>query len=90
MATLKEEIIKLAIAVSVVCIVFSFTQPIFDCRIACSHAHGFYQHVLGVTANVMSLSGIAIAIGAMVCRHYYGGKCPQKVGGVGREGGTVE
>ena len=68
--TLKEEIIKLAIAVSVVCIVFLFHLPsalvvilTLPMAIIMSFICMFY---LGVTSNIMSLSGIAIAIGAMV------------------------
>jgi copper/silver efflux system protein len=70
MATLKEEIIKLAIAVSVVCIVFLFHVPsalvvILTLPVAIIMSFILMYH-LGVTANIMSLSGIAIAIGAMV------------------------
>jgi Cu(I)/Ag(I) efflux system membrane protein CusA/SilA len=69
-ATLKDEIIKLAIAVSVVCLVFLFHLPsalviivTLPFAIIMSFISMYY---LGVTSNVMSLSGIAIAIGAMV------------------------
>jgi copper/silver efflux system protein len=69
-ATLKEEIIKLSIAVSVVCLVFLFHLPsalvvilTLPIAIIISFICMFY---LGVTSNIMSLSGIAIAIGAMV------------------------
>ena len=69
-ATLKEEIVKLAIAVSVVCVVFLFHLPsalvvilTLPVAIIMSFILMFY---LGVTSNIMSLSGIAIAIGAMV------------------------
>jgi copper/silver efflux system protein len=69
-ATLKEEIIKLSIAVSIVCIVFLFHLPsalvvilTLPLAIIISFICMFY---LGVTSNIMSLSGIAIAIGAMV------------------------
>jgi len=70
MATLKEELIKLTVAVSVVCIVFLFHLPsalvvIVTLPIAMLMAF-ISMYYLGVTANVMSLSGIAIAIGAMV------------------------
>jgi len=70
MATLKEEIIKLIIAVSVVCLVFLFHLPsalvvILTLPIAMLMAF-ISMYYLGVTSNVMSLSGIAIAIGAMV------------------------
>ncbi|RJP54731.1 MAG: efflux RND transporter permease subunit [Deltaproteobacteria bacterium] len=68
--TLKEEIIKLAIAVSVVCIVFLFHLPsalvvILTLPIAIIISF-ICMYYLGVTSNIMSLSGIAIAIGAMV------------------------
>ena len=70
MATLKEEIIKLSIAVSVVCIVFLFHLPsalvvILTLPIAIIMSF-ICMYYLGVTSNIMSLSGIAIAIGAMV------------------------
>ena len=69
-ATLKEEIIKLSIAVSVVCIVFLFHLPsalvvILTLPIAIIMSF-ICMYYLGVTSNIMSLSGIAIAIGAMV------------------------
>jgi Cu(I)/Ag(I) efflux system membrane protein CusA/SilA len=69
-ATLKDEIIKLAIAVSVVCIVFLLHLPsalvvilTLPVAIIMSFILMFY---LRVTTNIMSLAGIAIAIGAMV------------------------
>ncbi len=69
-ATLKDEIIKLSIAVSVVCMVFLFHLPsalvvilTLPIAIIISFICMFY---LGVTSNIMSLSGIAIAIGTMV------------------------
>jgi Cu(I)/Ag(I) efflux system membrane protein CusA/SilA len=70
MSTLKEEIIKLIIAVSVVCLIFLFHFPsalviILTLPIAILMAF-ISMYYLGVTSNVMSLSGIAIAIGAMV------------------------
>ena len=70
MATLKEEIIKLSIAVSVVCIVFLFHLPsalvvILTLPVAIIMSF-ICMYYLGVTSNIMSLSGIAIAIGAMV------------------------
>jgi Cu(I)/Ag(I) efflux system membrane protein CusA/SilA len=70
MATLKDEIIKLIVAVSVVCLVFLFHLPsalvvIVTLPIAILMAF-ISMYYLGVTSNVMSLSGIAIAIGAMV------------------------
>ena len=68
--TLKEEILKLTIAVSVVCVVFLFHLPsalviilTLPLAIIISFISMYY---LGVTSNIMSLSGIAIAIGAMV------------------------
>ena len=68
--TLKDEIIKLAVAVSAVCLVFLFHLPsalvvilTLPIAIIMSFICMFY---LDVTSNVMSLSGIAIAIGAMV------------------------
>ena len=68
--TLREEIIKLAIAVSVVCIVFLFHLPsalvvilTLPLAILISFICMYY---LGISSNIMSLSGIAIAIGAMV------------------------
>jgi len=69
-ATLKDEIIKLSIAVSVVCIVFLFHLPsalviILTLPLAIIISFILMVH-LKVTSNIMSLSGIAIAIGAMV------------------------
>lgn len=68
--TLKEEIIKLSIAVSVVCIVFLFHLPsalvvILTLPVAIIISF-ICMYYLRVTSNIMSLSGIAIAIGAMV------------------------
>jgi len=68
--TLKEEIIKLSLAVSVVCIIFLFHLPsalvvILTLPVAIIISF-ICMHYLGVTSNIMSLSGIAIAIGAMV------------------------
>ncbi|MBI5847415.1 MAG: efflux RND transporter permease subunit [Nitrospirae bacterium] len=68
--TLKEEIIKLSIAVSVVCIVFLFHLPsalvvILTLPVAIIISF-ICMYYLGVTSNIMSLSGIAIAVGAMV------------------------
>ncbi len=70
MSTLKEEIIKLSVAVSAVCIVFLFHLPsalvvILTLPIAIIMSF-ICMYYLGVTSNIMSLSGIAIAIGAMV------------------------
>lgn len=68
--TLKDEILKLAIAVSVVCIVFLFHLPsalvvILTLPVAIIISF-ICMYYLGVTSNIMSLGGIAIAIGAMV------------------------
>ncbi|MBA4418048.1 MAG: CusA/CzcA family heavy metal efflux RND transporter [Syntrophus sp. (in: bacteria)] len=68
--TIKEEIIKLSIAVSIVCIVFLFHLPsalvvILTLPIAIIMSF-ICMYYLKVTSNIMSLSGIAIAIGAMV------------------------
>ncbi len=68
--TLKEEIIKLSLAVSVVCIVFLFHLPsalvvILTLPVAIIMSF-ICMYYLKVTSNIMSLSGIAIAIGAMV------------------------
>ncbi|MBI5666297.1 MAG: efflux RND transporter permease subunit, partial [Nitrospirae bacterium] len=68
--TLKEEIIKLSVAVSAVCIVFLFHLPsalvvILTLPVAIIISF-ICMYYLGVTSNIMSLGGIAIAIGAMV------------------------
>jgi Cu(I)/Ag(I) efflux system membrane protein CusA/SilA len=68
--TLTEEIVKLTIAVSAVCIVFLFHLPsalvvILTLPIAIIISF-ICMYYLGVTSNIMSLGGIAIAIGAMV------------------------
>ncbi len=68
--TLKEEIIKLALAVSGVCLVFLYHLPsafvvILTLPVAIIFSF-ILMYYLGITSNVMSLSGIAIAIGAMV------------------------
>ena len=68
--TLREEIIKLTLAVSVVCIVFLFHLPsalvvILTLPIAIIISF-ICMYYLGLTSNIMSLSGIAIAVGAMV------------------------
>jgi Cu(I)/Ag(I) efflux system membrane protein CusA/SilA len=68
--TLKDEIIKLSAAVSAVCIVFLFHLPsalvvILTLPIAIIISF-ICMYNLGVTSNIMSLGGIAIAIGAMV------------------------
>ena len=68
--TLRDEIIKLAVAVSAVCIVFLFHLPsalvvilTLPMAILISFICMYY---LGISSNIMSLGGIAIAIGAMV------------------------
>ncbi len=68
--TLKEEIVKLGLAVSVVCFVFLFHLPsafvvILTLPIAILISF-ICMYYLGISSNIMSLSGIAIAIGAMV------------------------
>ncbi|MCX7793144.1 MAG: CusA/CzcA family heavy metal efflux RND transporter [Thermodesulfovibrionales bacterium] len=68
--TLREEIIKLAVAVSAVCLVFLLHLPsalviILTLPVAII-ASFILIHQFNVTSNIMSLSGIAIAIGAMV------------------------
>ncbi|HMK56620.1 MAG TPA: CusA/CzcA family heavy metal efflux RND transporter [Dissulfurispiraceae bacterium] len=68
--TLKDEILKLSLAVSVVCIIFLFHLPsalvvILTLPVAIIISF-ICMYYLGVTSNIMSLSGIAIAIGAMV------------------------
>jgi Cu(I)/Ag(I) efflux system membrane protein CusA/SilA len=68
--TLKDAILKLSITVIVVCIVFLLHLPsalvailTFPVAILISFICMYY---LGVTSNIMSLAGIAIAIGEMV------------------------
>ncbi|HTZ17335.1 MAG TPA: CusA/CzcA family heavy metal efflux RND transporter, partial [Dissulfurispiraceae bacterium] len=68
--TLKDEILKLSLAVSAVCIIFLFHLPsalvvILTLPVAIIISF-ICMYYLGVTSNIMSLSGIAIAIGAMV------------------------
>lgn len=68
--TLREEIIKLSVAVSVVCIIFLFHLPsalvvILTLPVAIIISF-ILMYYLKITSNIMSLSGIAIAIGAMV------------------------
>jgi Cu(I)/Ag(I) efflux system membrane protein CusA/SilA len=69
-STLTEEIIKLTIAVSAVCIVFLFHLPsalVIILTLPLAIIISFIcMYYMGVTSNIMSLSGIAIAIGAMV------------------------
>lgn len=68
--TLKDEIWKLSAAVSIVCIVFLFHLPsalvvILTLPVAIIISF-ICMYYLDITSNIMSLSGIAIAIGAMV------------------------
>jgi Cu(I)/Ag(I) efflux system membrane protein CusA/SilA len=68
--TLRNEIINLSVIVSVVCLVFLFHLPsalvvILTLPIAIIMSF-ICMRYLNVTSNIMSLSGIAIAIGAMV------------------------
>jgi Cu(I)/Ag(I) efflux system membrane protein CusA/SilA len=68
--TLWDEIIKLLIAVSVVCIVFLFHLP--SALVVLLTLPGailisfIFLYYLNVTSNIMSLSGIAISIGVLV------------------------
>lgn len=68
--TLRDEIIKLSIAVSVVCMVFLFHLPsafVIILTLPVAIIISFIcMYYLKITSNVMSLGGIAIAIGAMV------------------------
>jgi Cu(I)/Ag(I) efflux system membrane protein CusA/SilA len=68
--TLKDEIVKLSVAVSVVCLVFLLHLPsalVIILTLPAAIIISFIcMYYLGVTSNIMSLSGIAIAIGAMV------------------------
>lgn len=68
--TLMEELAKLAIAVSVVCLVFLWNLPsVFVILVTLPAAilmSFICMRYIGVTSNIMSLGGIAIAIGAMV------------------------
>ncbi len=68
--TLREEVIKLGIAVGVVCIVFLFHLPsalvvILTLPVAILISF-ICMYYLKISSNIMSLGGIAIAIGAMV------------------------
>ncbi|MCG3116993.1 MAG: CusA/CzcA family heavy metal efflux RND transporter [Candidatus Manganitrophus sp. SA1] len=68
--TLKKELIKLAAVVSVVTAVFLFHLPsafvaIITLPVAILISF-ILMYYLGITSNIMSLGGIAIAIGAMV------------------------
>lgn len=68
--TLRDEIIKLGIAVSAVCFAFLFHLPsalvvILTLPVAILISF-ICMYYLGISSNIMSLGGIAIAIGAMV------------------------
>lgn len=68
--TLTGELMKIALAVAVVCLVFLFHLPsalvvILTLPVAIIMSF-ICMYYLGVTSNIMSLSGIAIAIGTMV------------------------
>ncbi len=68
--TLRDEIIKLGIAVSAVCLVFLFHLPsalvvILTLPVAILISF-ICMYYLRISSNIMSLGGIAIAIGAMV------------------------
>ena len=68
--TLTHELIKLAIAVSVVCLIFLWHLPsalVIILTLPLAILMSFIcMKYLGVSSNIMSLGGIAIAIGAMV------------------------
>src|SRR5206468_7546015 len=69
-ATLREKLIEESIVVALVCLVFlwhirSALVAIFTLPIAIILSF-LPMYKLGVTSNIMSLGGIAIAIGAMV------------------------
>lgn len=69
-ATLKEKLVEISVVVSLVSLVFlvhfrSALVPIFLLPVAVLLSF-IPMYYLGITSNVMSLSGIAIAIGAMV------------------------
>ncbi len=68
--TLRDEIIKLSVAVSIVCIVFLYHLPsafVIILTLPVAIIISFIcMYYLKITSNIMSLGGIAIAIGAMV------------------------
>ena len=68
--TLMEELAKLAVAVSIVCLVFLWHLPsalVILVTLPVAILISFIcMRYIGVTSNLMSLGGIAIAIGAMV------------------------
>jgi Cu(I)/Ag(I) efflux system membrane protein CusA/SilA len=76
--TLKDEIVKLAVAVSVVCLVFLFHLPsalVVILTLPVAIILSFICMHLSVTSNIMSLSGIAIAIGVIGFLHHLVGEC---------------
>lgn len=70
MHTLRDEIVKLVIAVSIVCIVFLLHLPSALVILLTLPGAIIISFLLlgssGVTSNIMSMSGIAITIGVMV------------------------
>ena len=68
--TLMEELAKLAVAVSIVCLIFLWHLPsafVILVTLPVAILISFIcMRYIGVTSNIMSLGGIAIAIGAMV------------------------
>ncbi len=68
--TLRDEIIKLSVAVGIVCIVFLYHLPsafVIILTLPVAIIISFIcMYYLKITSNIMSLGGIAIAIGAMV------------------------
>ncbi len=68
--TLTHELIKLAVAVSLVCLLFLWSIPsalVIMLTLPVAILMSFItMKYLGVSSNIMSLGGIAIAIGAMV------------------------
>ena len=68
--TLTHELIKLAIAVALVCLIFLWHLPsalVILLTLPLAILMSFIcMKYLGVSSNIMSLGGIAIAIGAMV------------------------
>ncbi len=68
--TLREELVKLSVIVSLVCIVFLFhfrSALVAILTLPIAILLSFVPMLgLGLTSNIMSLGGIAIAIGAMV------------------------
>ena len=69
-ATLKGKLIEESIIVALVCVLFLVPRAVGarrDPHASRRHPHGFRRDaILGVNADIMSLGGIAIAIGAMI------------------------